>query len=79
MILNKAQAQAVYNAMAELNNVGGLINVTLEQSGPLNFKRVFEYDNPSGVVKVVHCVAGHLGDEEIYASQVDFSLAYEVS
>lgn len=31
MILNKAQAQAVYDAMCELNNVGGLLHCRINK------------------------------------------------
>ena len=65
MILNQAQAEAVYSAMCALNNVGMRINTCDD-----DMVRVAEHQ--SGVITVYH------GDtvRDVYANQAAFATAY---
>lgn len=67
-ILTKAQAEAVYRAMCELNNIGGRIRATMPtntQHGPIEVR-----ENSVGEVFV------QADGCEIYADQAEFSAAY---
>lgn len=62
-ILNKSQAEAVYSAMCELNNVSGYIDAVLQGV------RVKEHAN--GVVQITK-----KGESEDYSNQSAFATAY---
>ena len=67
MILNKAQAEAVYRAMCELNNVGGRISGTI----------VFPDDMAvSSWSEGEFTVSAGNGAGEFYADQAAFAAAY---
>lgn len=67
MILNQSQAQAVFNAMAELNNVGGLLNCRMERN-------ITVTDGGDGGIVVFD---GRTGTE-LYEDQLAFASAYGV-
>lgn len=71
MLLNQAQAQAVYTAMCHLDNVGARINVAFRGRHEL---RVFEL--PTGRVHVVVMDDSNVCMSEHYDSQQEFALAY---
>ncbi len=68
MILNQSQARAVYDAMAALNNVGGLMDVRFEDS------RVTE--RKIGGIWVYESIAGDWEPAEHFADQHDFAATY---
>jgi len=72
LILNQAQAEAVYGAMCALNNVGGRARIDFES----HMITVIEY--PSGSVHVVRGMGG-LGNSEVYDDQAAFTYAYGLS
>ena len=63
-ILNQAQAEAVYNAMCHLNNVGMRLDANIKST------RVVE--GPRGGIMVF----GYAQDTEHYADQSAFATAY---
>lgn len=66
-ILNQAQAEAVYAAMCQLNNVGGRIDARLEDC------RVAD----RGIqICVYKCLDGEWEPGELYADQNAFAAAY---
>lgn len=70
MILNKAQAQAVYSAMVALNNVYGYARIELE-------KGIVVEEAKSGRVEVTRPFAGGKQIEvEGYHTQMAFAFAY---
>lgn len=74
LILNPAQAEAVYSAMCALNNVGGLVRIDFER-GDLTVQE----HHTSGKVTVVRLVDTAARQEfESYASQAAFAVAYRV-
>ena len=71
MILNKSQAQAVFDAMCALNNVGGLIDCIVGQV------RVTEMHNDTiRVVLLNRFIKGK--NEELFNSQAEFAEAYRL-
>lgn len=62
MILNQSQAAAVYSAMCELNNVGGLIDVRLANCRVTEHSRGVSVEGPTTT--------------EQYADQNAFATAY---
>jgi len=64
VILNQPQAEAVYRAMCELNNVSGRIDVRL-QNGRVN-------ESANGVI----LVTGYAKPSEDYSNQSAFAAAY---
>lgn len=66
-ILNKAQAEAVYSAMCELNNVSGRINAVMGD------RRVAEIN---GCITVFEYLEGQWEPSERYDNQADFAAAY---
>lgn len=72
MILNQAQAEAVYSAMAALNNVGGRIATVIEFSRESECEVV---ENPEGQV----LVSKDFGlSVETHANQAAFASAYRL-
>lgn len=72
MILNQAQAQAVYRAMCELNNVGGVIEVRIGAIEVVDFSAgvsVVRRDRANGL---------RLVEGEDYINQEAFAAAYGV-
>jgi acyl-coenzyme A thioesterase PaaI-like protein len=85
MILNEAQAEAVYTAMCHLNNVGGELSVTLNAhnfikaltaEAPQNFIRVLHSGQNVKVLKVVDM---RIEVKENYESQSLFAEAYNLA
>lgn len=79
LILSKSQAQAVYRAMCELNNVGGILNARF--FGDLKeFIHVKEYLTDQVQVYRGNQVGDPLGGPtENYTNQAAFAQAYELS
>ena len=69
MILNKAQAEAVYRAMCELNNVGGRISGTIVFPDDMAVSCWTEGD---------FTVSAGNGASESYADQATFAAAYSL-
>lgn len=75
MILNQAQAEAVYSAMQALNNVNGLINVSFLPDG--RNRACKAYECTSGMVAVDLTGNFRKDDEnERYHNQRAFAIAY---
>lgn len=66
MILNQAQAEAVYSAMCALNNVGAKITTAVDGK--------FVFETSTGLVLVDSDT-----ERETYAGQFDFATAYNLS
>lgn len=80
MILNKAQAEAVYSAMCALNNVGGLLHTRIKSTTPGVLFHVNEL--PSGHMQI--WVADAIGNptgagHEDHKNQAAFATAYCLS
>lgn len=74
MILNQAQAEAVYSAMVALNNVGAELKATIftsERAG--NYLRAYQ---DGGAVKVVDVIGHSIEGREHYDNQAAFATAY---
>lgn len=71
LILTQTQAEAVYDAMCALNNVGGRLKTVLADT-----RRVIEY--PGGSIIVSELLRGGWEPCERYATQADFAAAYNV-
>lgn len=69
LILNPAQAEAVYSAMCALNNVCGRLQATFD-GGLISVEEV-----QVGTILVSRFYGG---PREVYASQADFAIAYRV-
>ena len=67
MILNQAQAEAVYSAMCALNNVDGTV-------GTIRFRLAWVQTDFSGEI-AVHGTT----DDEVYPNQAAFATAYGLS
>lgn len=76
MILSTAQAEAVYAAMVALNNVSGVLQVTVKRDDWKNFTRV--YENSTGHVNVIRSVECRVVESERYVDQAAFAVAYKV-
>ena len=72
MILNRIQAEAVYRAMCELNNIGGTVICYL--STPEQVNSVSVHDNGTSIR------VGRFSPkaEETYESQSAFAVAYKL-
>ena len=68
-ILTKSQSAAVYSAMCALNNVGGRIHVTIDES-----KRVAQ--RIDGRIHVLELRVGDWEPCEVYFGQSAFATAY---
>jgi hypothetical protein len=66
LILNKAKAEAVYNAMCHLNNVGGSLSAIIQG--------VRVEETHSGAIQV--WTFETIDHKEFHASQADFAIAY---
>ena len=79
-ILNAAQAEAVYSAMCELNNVCARAHVRIERDDGLTL-HVAEYEDGSLAVSIGDAVGNPagLGCCEGYANQTAFAAAYGLS
>ena len=66
LILTKPQAEAVYNAMCALNNVGMLLDAT--QTG------TWVFQNASGNI----IISAYAKPTEQYYNQCEFALAYGI-
>lgn len=75
MILNQSQAEAVYRAMCELNNVGAKIKATLDMVAYGQFVKVWQHD-ANEFVTVIKVEKYHVTSREVYASQAEFAAAY---
>lgn len=75
MILNQAQAEAVYSAMCALNNVGGLVAIDMN-SGDL---RVQQHHTSGKVCVTDLSPAPRRPNFESHASQAAFAYAYGLS
>jgi hypothetical protein len=73
-ILNKVQAQTIYNMMCEANNIYAKIRVTLDYLMPGTGTNVFETIN--GFVRVVKLVNFEPLKVEVYQSQDEFRSKY---
>lgn len=73
LILNQAQAEAVYSAMCALNNVGGKIKAMFG-SVAADGINVFEEDD--GTVRVVRVNRYDVLESEDYADIPAFAVAY---
>lgn len=68
LILNQAQAQAVYNAMCELNNVSARIDA--------KSRDFWVFEKESGAIDVCPVVKGIEYEGETHANQSAFATAY---
>ena len=68
-ILAKSQAEAVYSAMCALNNAGGRIHVTIDES-----KRVAQRIDSR--IHVLELLDGDWEPREVYLGQSAFAAAY---
>lgn len=75
MILTKDEAKAVYDAMCDLNNVGGRL-IAIIGSDEFGAKRVFEKED--GSIRVVIVIEYVVDKSEEYEHQPAFAKAYRV-
>lgn len=75
MILNQAQAEAVYSAMCALNNVGGKLDVKIPAGNGL-CTRVFEA--MQGIILITEDTSMSINRER-HANQSDFATAYNLA
>jgi hypothetical protein len=75
MILNKAQAEVVYRAMATLNNVSGIIDVRLPVGRIDTYIRVRQEIMSDDVIVSVTSSGATRGHEQ-YEDQSAFAMAY---
>jgi hypothetical protein len=74
LILNQAQAEAVYNAMCHLNNVSGLIRVELN-NGDISVQQ----HHTSGKISIVELIGTPVRQNfESYGDQSAFATAYSL-
>ena len=75
MILNQYQAEAIYSAMCELNNVSGKIKVCF---GNIKTDFINVWENETGDIRIVK---GHEYTEicsEFFHDQFDFQIGYKI-
>lgn len=72
-ILEKAHAEAVYTAMADLNQIGAKIKVMF---GDVATEGINIFEESGGNVRVVRVNRYSVLEAEDYASQSDFAVAY---
>lgn len=75
-ILTKSQAEAVYRAMCELNNIGARAQTTLEERSTGCFLRVIQAAD--GVIRVVDVQDHIVEKKEVYDSQIHFANHYKI-
>lgn len=74
LILNQAQAEAVYSAMCALNNVGAELKATIyTRDSAGDYMRVYQ---DGGAVKVVDVLGHSVENREHYDDQAAFAAAY---
>jgi GTP cyclohydrolase III len=79
MILNPAQAEAVYSAMCALNNVGALINTTRRYSNREGFKVTQSEDYFGEIVVATFDANDQTTSSESYADQNEFATAHRLN
>lgn len=72
-ILKPAQARSIYDAMCVLNNVEGLIAVTIHDA---ENESVIQVKEDAWAVHVTHAVGGAQSAFETYENQASFAAAY---
>ena len=72
MILNQAQAEAVYSAMCALNNVSAKVKVNLPIGGGLGIR----VNENLGVIYITG--EGWCSGRETYSNQAEFATAYKL-